>query len=63
MKDNLTEPQAEDTGTETVEYEEMVRDYRGALRPSELVERKLATLLKTSLPVSQLQKGRPMRRP
>jgi hypothetical protein len=43
--------------------EMLVTDIRAALRPSEHVEQKLATILKSSVPVSQLQKARPIRRP
>jgi hypothetical protein len=60
-----SEPAAETAGTsEAAAAEELlVADDRAGLRPSDMVERKLAGLLKSGpLPVSQLGRGRRLAR-
>jgi len=44
------------------EEEMLIADERGAMRPSEVVERKLVAMLKTTLPVSQLHQTRRIQR-
>ena len=42
--------------------ETLVHDPRASLTPSQMVEQKLVSLLRTSLPVSTLEAFRPVRR-
>jgi hypothetical protein len=42
--------------------ETLVHDPRARLTPSQMVEQKLVSLLRTSLPVSTLEASRPVRR-
>jgi hypothetical protein len=57
-----TNPREEDRLEPRADEEALVMDTRAGLRPAQIVERKLASLLQTGvLPLSQLRGGRPPR--